>query len=66
MPVTGAPRGRPKKRWNGTTITLSISEADKRKVKAYAANSGLSVSDLLHVWITEHCDFNKTKGAESK
>ena len=45
--VTGAPA--PKS--NKTTITLSISNADKSKVKQYALAHGTTVSDLLHGWI---------------
>lgn len=38
-----------------TTITLSITEADKMKVKVYAMAHKTTVSDLLHGWIQEHC-----------
>ena len=38
-----------------TTITLSITEADKLKVKVYAMAHKTTVSDLLHGWIQEHC-----------
>lgn len=49
--VTGAPA--PKS--NKTTITLSISNADKSKVKQYALAHGTTVSDLLHDWIEQNC-----------
>lgn len=39
-----------------TTITLSISEVDKVKVKVYATTHKTTVSDLLHEWIYEHCN----------
>lgn len=48
--------GRPRKRQNATSITLVISEADKAKVKAYALKHSITVSDLLHTWIMEHCE----------
>ena len=38
-----------------TTITLSISEADKMAVKIYAMMHKTTVSDLLHEWIAQHC-----------
>lgn len=47
--------GRPRKRQDATSITLVISEADKAKVKAYAFKHSITVSDLLHTWITEFC-----------
>lgn len=60
--VTGAPEekrpgtvGRPRKRQNATTMTVSISQADKDRVKAYAFHHALTVSDLLHQWIELHC-----------
>ena len=37
-------------------ITLSISEQDKIKVKVYAAQHKTTISELLHVWIAEHCN----------
>lgn len=39
-----------------TTITLSISKADKMRVKLYATRERTTVSELLHRWIEEHCD----------
>lgn len=58
--VTGKPAqpgavGRPRKRQDTTTITLSISAADKQRVKAYAFANSVTVSDLLHQWIMENC-----------
>lgn len=47
--------GRPRKRQDATQITLIISKADKEKVKAYAFNHAVTVSDLLHRWIEENC-----------
>lgn len=38
---------------NLTKITLSISEADRDKVKVYAALHRTSVSQLLHKWIND-------------
>ena len=38
-----------------TTITLSITEANKMKVKVYAMAHKTTVSDLLHGWIQKHC-----------
>jgi len=38
-----------------TTITLTISREDKQTVKTYAARQCTTVSDLLHLWIQEHC-----------
>ncbi len=40
---------------NATTMTLSISGEDKQKLKAYAAQNYISVSDLLHIWIERYC-----------
>ena len=40
---------------NATTMTLAISLEDKRTVKAYAARNCTTVSDLFHLWITQHC-----------
>lgn len=60
--VTGRPNGltpggKVKKRGeNATTLTLSCSMEDKLILKAYAASQSMSVSDLLHRWIKEHCD----------
>ena len=60
--VTGAPveaapdAGRMRKRGaDATTMTLAISRADKARVKAWAAQNSTTVSDLLHLWIQEHC-----------
>ena len=47
--------GRPRKRENATTLTVSISRADKELVKMYAYRHSLSVSDLIHMWINEKC-----------
>ena len=46
----------PKKRGYGaTSITLAISAEDKKIVKMYALHKDMTVSDLLHEWIGEHC-----------
>ena len=46
----------PKKRGYGaTSITLAISAEDKKIVKMYALHKNMTVSDLLHEWIGEHC-----------
>lgn len=37
-----------------TTITLSVTEEDKRRLKVMAAERGTSVSALLHEWLVEH------------
>lgn len=37
-----------------TTITLSVTEEDKRRLKVMAAECGTSVSALLHEWLVEH------------
>lgn len=50
--VTGQPVPKGSKK---TTMTLSILEADKLKVKQYALEHGTTVSDLLHEWIGQHC-----------
>lgn len=42
-----------KNQGNLTKITLSISEADRDKVKIYAALHRTSVSQLLHKWIDD-------------
>lgn len=39
-----------------TTITLTISQEDKQRVKSYAALRSTTVSDLLHQWIGEYCN----------
>lgn len=49
------PLGRPRKRLDATSMTISISQADKDLVKAYAFSHALTVSDLIHAWINEHC-----------
>ena len=36
-------------------ITLSITSEDKLRVKRYALDHGTTVSDLVHMWICEHC-----------
>ena len=48
------PRNR-KRGVDATTMTLTISLADKKRVKAYAAEKNTTVSDLLHQWIEIHC-----------
>ena len=50
-----APLGRPRKRLDATTMTISISQADKDQVKSYAFAHAVTVSDLIHTWINEHC-----------
>ncbi len=40
---------------HATTMSLSVSLEDKIKIKEYAARRCLSVSDILHSWIEEHC-----------
>lgn len=50
-PVTG----RPRKRQDATSMTISISQADKNLVKSYAFEHAVTVSDLIHTWINEHC-----------
>ena len=47
--------GRPRKRVNAVTMSISISEADKLLVKRYAFDHALTVSDLIHTWINQHC-----------
>lgn len=47
--------GRPRKRVAPTTMTISISQADKDLVKSYAFAHALTVSDLIHTWINENC-----------
>ena len=47
--------GRPRKRLDATTMTISISQADKDQVKSYAFAHAVTVSDLIHTWINEHC-----------
>ena len=58
--VTGQPKrpgavGRPKKRHDATSMTISISRSDKELVKAYAFEHSVTVSDLIHKWIIENC-----------
>ena len=58
--VTGKPSspavsGRPRKRVDATTMSISISRADKLLVKKYAFEHTVTVSDLIHVWINQHC-----------
>lgn len=53
--LTGQTSPRPRKRVNATTITLVISQADKDRVKAFALEQNVSVSDLLHRWIEDYC-----------
>lgn len=49
------PLGRPRKRLEATSMTISISQADKDLVKSFAFRHALTVSDLIHTWINEHC-----------
>lgn len=37
-----------------TTITLSVTEEDKRRLKVMAAERDTTVSALLHEWLVEH------------
>ena len=58
--VTGKPSspavsGRPRKRVDATTMSISISKADKLLVKRYAFEHTVTVSDLIHIWINQHC-----------
>lgn len=39
-----------------TTMTLSLSEAERRQVKAFAAKHGTTVSALFRLWIKEKCE----------
>ncbi len=56
VPTGLTPKGKLRKRGdNATTMTLSCSLEDKIIIKSYAARHGLSVSDLLHSWIMQHC-----------
>lgn len=55
MPDYGGAARLKKRGADGTVMTLSISQEDKAKVKAWAAKHGMSVSDLLHRWIEERC-----------
>lgn len=41
---------------NATTLTTTISREDKIRLKTYAAQRGLPVSDILHEWIEEKCN----------
>ena len=50
-----APSGRPRKRVDATCMTISISRADKDLVKDYAFAHAVTVSDLIHRWINQHC-----------
>ena len=36
-------------------MTLSITPQDRILVKTYAIRNNLTVSDLFHQWISEHC-----------
>ena len=47
--------GRPRKRVDATGMTISISQADKDLVKTYAFAHAVTVSDLIHTWINQHC-----------
>ena len=38
------------------TMMLSMSEADKYKLKSYALKQGKPVSAIVHEWISEHCE----------
>lgn len=48
-------QGRPRKRQNATTMTISLSQEDKEKIKLYAFSKSLTVSDLIHQWIEQNC-----------
>lgn len=37
------------------SISISISQADKDLVKEYAFAHAVTVSDLIHTWISENC-----------
>lgn len=50
---SGKPQTNTTQQGNLTKITLSISEADRDKVKVYAALHRTSVSQLLHKWISD-------------
>lgn len=39
-----------------TTMTLSLSEAERRQIKAFAAKHGTTVSALFRLWIKEKCE----------
>lgn len=54
-PSGAASLGRPRKRLDATTMTISISQADKDLVKNYAFEHTVTVSDLVHTWINQHC-----------
>ena len=54
-PAHPAVSGRPRKRVDATTMSISISKADKLKVKKYAFEHTVTVSDLIHIWINQHC-----------
>ena len=47
--------GRPRKRIDATSMSISISRADKMLVKRYALDHAVTVSDLIHLWINQHC-----------
>lgn len=47
-----------------TTMTLSISEEDKYAVKRFALEHGVTVSDLLHMWIERDCHSPEKGGTE--
>ncbi len=56
VPDGVTPQGRIRKRgMHATTLTLSCSQEDKIRIKRFAASRCMSVSDLLHHWIAEHC-----------
>lgn len=54
-PARSPVSGRPRKRVDATSMTISISQADKDLVKEYAFKNAVTVSDLIHTWINEHC-----------
>lgn len=53
--VTGRPMPAASTVQDRTTITLSISREDKALLKSWAAVHGITMSDILHDWITENC-----------
>lgn len=45
---------RKSKRQPRTTICLSISEEDKKKIQKYALEQDVTVATIIHGWIAEH------------
>lgn len=54
-PARPGTTGRPRKRQDATTMTISISQSDKDLVKSFAFQHSVTVSDLIHKWIIENC-----------